>query len=66
MIVTSNDAMRAFIEDNGTGFDVESARQRKSLGLLKMRDRAQLIGGRLSVESRPGHGTTIMAEVPIR
>lgn len=65
MVIASDSALRAVIEDNGKGFDAEIAGQRRSLGLIGMRDRARLAGGRLSVESRPGQGTTIMAEVPI-
>lgn len=64
-IVNSGDALRVVVEDNGTGFDLEIAGQRRSLGLIGMRERARLAGGRLSVESTPGHGVTIMAEVPI-
>jgi two-component system sensor kinase len=65
MIVSSADTLRAVVEDNGIGFDVDLAGQRRSLGLIGMRERARLAGGRLSVESRPGQGTTIMVEVPI-
>ncbi|PVG83185.1 ATPase [Nocardioides gansuensis] len=65
MVIASGGALRAVIEDDGQGFDVDVAGQRRSLGLIGMRDRARLVGGRLTVESRPGHGTTIVAEVPI-
>ncbi|ABH00315.1 sensor kinase, two-component system (plasmid) [Rhodococcus jostii RHA1] len=66
MIVSSADTVRAVIEDNGIGFDLDLVGQRRSLGLIGMRERARLVGGRMSVESRPGQGTTIMVEVPIR
>lgn len=65
MLVSSANSVRAVVEDNGTGFDVEFARERKSLGLIGARERAKLVGGRLSVESSAGNGTTIMAEVPV-
>ena len=65
MVIASDSTLRAVIEDNGKGFDAEIAGQRRSLGLIGMRDRARLAGGRLCVESRPGQGTTIMAELPI-
>lgn len=64
-IVNSGDALRVVVEDNGTGFDLEIAGQGRSLGLIGMRERARLAGGRLSVESSPGQGVTIMVEVPI-
>lgn len=66
ILVCSADSVRAVVEDNGKGFDVELAAQRKSLGLIGARERARLAGGRLSVESSPGQGTTVMAEVPIK
>jgi NarL family two-component system sensor histidine kinase LiaS len=51
------------IEDNGIGFDPQQARQ--GLGLNNMHDRLLEIGGRLQVESQPGIGTTIRAEVEV-
>jgi PAS domain S-box-containing protein len=57
------------VEDNGKGFDAEalmepSVKGRK-LGLLGMGERASLLGGRLSVESRPGAGTSVFVRIPI-
>jgi signal transduction histidine kinase len=53
----------ALIEDDGRSFDpAETSDER--LGLLGMRERIALVGGRLSVEPRPGEGTTIAVEVP--
>ncbi len=66
ILVFTDATIRAIIEDNGTGFDTDAARQRKSLGLIGMHERARLVGGRLVVESRPGQGTTVLMEVPIR
>lgn len=54
------------VEDDGRGFDPASlsALARSSrLGLLGMRERAQLVGGRMSVESRPGEGTRVAVSV---
>jgi signal transduction histidine kinase len=53
------------IEDDGRGFESDE-NSRAGLGLVGMRERMALIGGRLAVESAPGGGTTIVAEVPIR
>ena len=53
----------AVIEDDGAGFDQRTVRT-EGIGLLGMRERLALIDGRLEVESRPGAGTTIVAEVP--
>jgi PAS domain S-box-containing protein len=52
------------VRDNGRGFDLGGARERPSLGLASMRERAQLAGGHLCVDSVPGEGTAIVAWVP--
>ncbi|MBM3472868.1 MAG: sensor histidine kinase [Armatimonadetes bacterium] len=53
------------IEDNGVGFDPKKARpSRGHLGIVGMQERAALLGGRVSIESRAGHGTTVYAEIP--
>jgi signal transduction histidine kinase len=53
------------VVDDGDGFD-PSARVIRSrrLGLTSMRERAQAVGGKLTVESAPGVGTTVRVEVP--
>jgi two-component system sensor kinase len=66
LLVSSGDTVRAVVEDDGAGFDVPSAGQHRSLGLTGMRERARLVGGKLTVESAVGAGTTIVVEVPIR
>jgi signal transduction histidine kinase len=55
------------IKDDGKSFqmtDVLKVRGRKRLGLLGMRERLEMVGGRFDVESAPGVGTTIIAEIP--
>jgi signal transduction histidine kinase len=65
IVVTSSDrAVRAVVEDDGSGFDRRYVREH-ALGLVGMRERAQLLGGRLEVESSPGSGTTVVAELPL-
>ena len=56
-------AVTALIEDDGRGFSRDGSGE--GLGLLGMGERLALLGGRLKVESRPGAGTTIVAEVPL-
>ena len=53
------------VEDDGGGFDLGGIRD-GGLGLSGMQERVALIGGRLRVESAPGKGTTLAAEVPLR
>jgi signal transduction histidine kinase len=53
------------VTDDGTGFDPTTVRSAgRHLGLVSMRDRADGVGGRLTVTSAPGRGTTIEMEVP--
>ena len=61
------DTIRMEIKDNGKSFEVEHvlyAKRNKRLGLLGMRERVEMVGGSFSVESAPGKGTTIRAEIP--
>jgi signal transduction histidine kinase len=56
------------IEDDGKSFEVErlvNVRGNKRLGLLGMRERAEMVGGAFCVESAPGQGTTIRVEIPV-
>jgi len=57
------------VEDDGKGFDVEQVRRSgtpaRKLGLLGMEERAALVGGVLTIESRPGRGTAVFVEVPM-
>jgi two-component system sensor kinase len=52
------------IEDDGRGFDADLASRSGRLGMIGMRERAEMLGGRLLMESSPGSGTTIVVEVP--
>jgi signal transduction histidine kinase len=47
------------VRDDGRGFDVARGVRDSSFGLVGMRERADVIGARLVIESRPGHGTTV-------
>jgi signal transduction histidine kinase len=55
------------IHDDGRSFDVEkvlNSKRNTRLGLLGMRERVEMVGGRFALESAPGHGTTVQAQVP--
>jgi signal transduction histidine kinase len=52
------------ISDDGKGFDLAQA-PRGRWGMTTMRERAEAGGGRLSVESSPGKGTTVRARLPV-
>ena len=57
------------VKDNGIGFDVQEAKVRSknkgSLGLMSMQERARLLDACLKIESEPGKGTTVSAEVKL-
>src|SRR5262249_7963875 len=57
--------VRLSVSDSGSGFNVESARSKKGLGLISMRERLRLIDGTISIDSRIGAGTSINVMVPL-
>ncbi len=67
--VTSGDGVvRLAVEDDGTGFDVSklpAADDRPHIGLAGMRERLELLGGTLEIDSTPGRGTHVTAVVPV-
>jgi two-component system sensor histidine kinase UhpB len=50
------------VADDGGGFAFDESE--RGLGIPGMRERALLVGGELTIESRPGHGTTVRLTVP--
>jgi signal transduction histidine kinase len=63
-IVRDGERIQLAVSDDGAGFDPDAV-ARGHLGLIGMRQRADLVGGELRVASRPGLGTTIEASVPL-
>jgi signal transduction histidine kinase len=62
---TGGDAVRLVVADDGAGFDLPAtARSSRRLGLTSMRERAEALGGTLSVDTAPGAGTRVTLEVP--
>jgi len=60
-----DDTICFFLKDNGIGFDPASAKERGGIGLASMEERARLINGALSIESKPGEGTIIELKVAV-
>ena len=60
--------LRVMVQDDGVGFDTAAVEsdyeQRGSLGMVNIRERAELVGGRLTLRSAPGQGTEVMIRVP--
>jgi PAS domain S-box-containing protein len=59
------DRLVLLIRDNGRGFDQADPSLSKSLGLLGMRERAAILGGKVNISSAPGKGTTVSAWIPL-
>jgi PAS domain S-box-containing protein len=58
--------IRLTVKDLGIGFDPQDAFNHRGIGLISMRERLQLVSGELFIQSKPGHGTTINACVPLK
>lgn len=58
---------RIQVDDNGKGFDVVKAANRadKGFGLYTMRERAESVGGKITINSIPGKGTSVVVWVPM-
>jgi PAS domain S-box-containing protein len=56
--------LRLTIRDNGRGISEEEISRTKSLGLVGMRERAILFGGELTIQGKPGKGTTVILKIP--
>ncbi|KAA0966828.1 histidine kinase [Sporosarcina sp. ANT_H38] len=59
------DIMNIIIKDNGQGFDQNEVKD-KSFGLIGMRERIDLLKGSMTITSKPGNGTTIHFQIPLR
>ena len=56
--------LRLTVTDAGAGFHLRGAR-RRGFGLSGIEDRARAVGGRASIRSAPGRGTTVTATIPL-
>jgi two-component system sensor histidine kinase NreB len=64
VVTRRENAVTAVIEDDGQGFGAAGG-SGEGLGLVGMKERVGLLGGRLAIESTEGAGTTLVAEVPL-
>ena len=61
-----NDIITLFIEDNGVGFKDNEIKNKKTLGLLGMKERIQLISGKYEINGNAGKGTSVIITVPLK
>lgn len=64
-VTQNDDVLEVSIDDDGAGFASEQPRRAEALGLVGLRERAQLLQGTLEVDSAPGRGTRILATLPL-
>ncbi|HKK26552.1 MAG TPA: PAS domain S-box protein [Gemmatimonadota bacterium] len=66
-IATSSHTVTAVVTDDGRGFAIGRAQPEdgRGLGLVGMRERASLVGGRVEIESEPGAGTRVRLQIPV-
>jgi signal transduction histidine kinase len=62
---TEGDFLSLDVEDDGRGFEPRELAESRGLGVVGMRERAELIGGTLAIRSRPGEGTSVRLTVPL-
>ena len=68
-LLRQEEILTVVIEDNGVGFDLDEVvshyEQGESLGLINLRERAELVNGILEIDTAPGKGTQIKLTVPL-
>jgi signal transduction histidine kinase len=60
------DGIRLRIEDAGDGFDLNEIKGKGGLGLISIEERVRLVNGKFTIHSRPGNGTIVEVEVPLK
>jgi len=63
-VVVRNGVVEVLVADDGAGFDPEGAPS--GFGIVGMRERVALVNGRLELDAQPGHGTRVLAILPIQ
>lgn len=53
------------VSDNGIGFDIDQVTRKKTLGIIGMRERALIAGGKFEISSKPNNGTTVLVRAPL-
>lgn len=68
-IKPTDDKLTVLVKDDGRGFEIDKVQdsyaQQGSMGLLNMKERSEIAGGKLRLESKPGKGTTVALDLPL-
>lgn len=64
LVERRGDRVIVMVEDDGVGFEPDQVQRGDHFGLLGLKERAEALGGTLTVESAPGAGATVVVEVP--
>jgi PAS domain S-box-containing protein len=65
-LVGTSSEIKLLVSDSGVGFDFESPKLKKGLGLVGMRERLRLVGGIIVINSQPSLGARIDATIPLK
>ena len=61
-----NGSIELRVADQGVGFNPEQAQKRRGLGLVSMEERVKALDGSFELTTRPGAGTQLRAQIPLR
>lgn len=64
-LTQEGNALCVQVEDDGQGFDTRAVRDKKTFGLMGIRERAIAFGGESRLDSQPGRGTTLTVRIPL-
>jgi PAS domain S-box-containing protein len=64
-LIDNEDSIILEVKDNGRGITEEETRKAGSFGIMGMKERVLLLGGKLDMQGTPGKGTTVSVEIPL-
>lgn len=64
MLDLGETTVKVTVEDNGKGFDPEAVEERGNMGIKVIRDRAEMVGGYLQIDSALNQGTRVVFQIP--
>ena len=64
-ITRGDDFLSILVEDNGVGFDTAILNDNKGMGLYRIRKKIENMQGKLTIDSNPNRGTTLIIDIPV-